>query len=509
MKRQLFLTTAVLVGALCMAFALLQASQLWAATAVQSATPSSVSYQGYLTDSSGVPYSGTVAIEARIYDADTGGMLYWQEVQTNVGVESGYFALSLGAVTPLTSSVFSGTPRYLEIGVNTDNNGSGPFTTLPRQKFESVPYAHWSTYAVTGTHALTATYAIDAMSALSSTYALTSTYAMTADYAAGAPWSGLTGVPAGFADGSDDGASYKYVVVVAKEGGHYTSVVSALNSITPTASSPYLVWVAPGTYTETGLVEVRGYVHLKGAGPNVTKVTSTRSNTVQNSDAATVRLYDQGRISDLYIGNSGTSSTYAIGVWMADDVTRETVMDNIHIEVNGSGGVAHYAVYASDAEPTIKRSHLHARGAASINGAYGSVNSTGGGFPQALIEDSVLLGAEDSLINCTDNTGTGYAMQMVESSPIVRDSYLCGGQRAVVSGVNGNPRFHGSIVRVSSTNGAYLVESTGGGIVSFGTSQLSYVSGAQTGLHTGAGNAPRCAQSYNGGTFAELNTNCQ
>ncbi|MCB0112614.1 MAG: hypothetical protein KDD84_00920 [Caldilineaceae bacterium] len=533
MKRQLLLVTAVLVGALCMAAVLLKAPQLWAATAAQSAVPGTVSYQGYMTDASGVPYSGTVAIEAKIYDADTGGVLYWQEVQSGVVVDNGYFAMSLGAVTPLSASIFGGAPRYLEIGVNTDNVGSGPFTTLPRQKFESVPYAHWATYAVTGTHALTATYAVDAKAAISSTYATTATYAMTsgyamtatdavsatnavtasyamtAGYAVNAPWSGLSDVPAGFADGSDDGSSYKYVVVVAKEGGHYTSVVAALNSITPTASSPYLVWVAPGTYTETALVEVKGYVHLQGAGPNVTKITSTRSSTVQNTDSSTVRLYDQGRISDLYIGNSGTSSTYGIGVWMADDVTRDTVIDNTHIEVNGSGGTGHYAVYASDAEPTIKRSHLHARGASLVNAAYGSVNSAGGGFPQALIEDSVLLGAEDSLINCTDNTGTGYAMQMIESSPIVRDSYLCGGYRAIFSGINGNPIFHGSIARVSSTFGSYLVESTASGIVSFGTSQLSYFASAQTGLHTGAGNAPRCAQSYDFGTFTELGTNCQ
>src|SRR5882672_11271321 len=45
---------------------------------------------------------------------------------------------------------------------------------------------------------------------------------------------------------------YQNVIVVARSGGDFTSVQEALNSITDNSpTNRYLVWVAPGIYTET------------------------------------------------------------------------------------------------------------------------------------------------------------------------------------------------------------------------------------------------------------------
>src|SRR5438270_13821129 len=52
---------------------------------------------------------------------------------------------------------------------------------------------------------------------------------------------------------------YRNVVVVATSGGDFDSVQKALNSITDnSATNPYLVWVAPGIYTEA--VTMKQYV---------------------------------------------------------------------------------------------------------------------------------------------------------------------------------------------------------------------------------------------------------
>lgn len=167
--------------------------------------PGLISYQGYLEQGNGQPFSGSATMRFAIYAAPSGGSALWQETQAGISVGAGFFTAQLGSVTPLSAAVFEGATRYLEVTVNL---GAGE-ETLPRQRLTAVPYA------------------------------------LQAQAAASVPWSGITDVP------SDLGASYANVLVVAKSGGAYTSVAAALNSITgASADNRFLVWVAPGVYTE-------------------------------------------------------------------------------------------------------------------------------------------------------------------------------------------------------------------------------------------------------------------
>jgi hypothetical protein len=100
------------------------------------AVPRSITIQGRLTDSSGVPLpAGAKGFLFRIFNAPVGGTEIWsgedQVVQTN---SEGLWTAQVGAIVGLTDAVFSDTVRWLDIYVNA--------TQLPRVRLVTGPYAH-------------------------------------------------------------------------------------------------------------------------------------------------------------------------------------------------------------------------------------------------------------------------------------------------------------------------------------------------------------------------------
>jgi hypothetical protein len=95
--------------------------------------PALLNYQGMLRAADGVPMNGTQNITFGIYGAAIGGGAAWTETQS-VSVSSGAFSVQLGSVTPLSFSLFSSSPTYLQITV-----GSTVF--MPRRMLLTSPYA--------------------------------------------------------------------------------------------------------------------------------------------------------------------------------------------------------------------------------------------------------------------------------------------------------------------------------------------------------------------------------
>jgi hypothetical protein len=126
----------------------------------QAALGTAFTYQGKLTDG-GNPANGLYDFQFKLFDAAAGGN------QVGGAVERGDVSLSDGVFTAsldFGSDAFTGQARWLEIGVRPGSD-NGAYTTLsPRQPLTAAPYAL---------------------------------------YAAKAPWSGLSGIPAGLADGTD------------------------------------------------------------------------------------------------------------------------------------------------------------------------------------------------------------------------------------------------------------------------------------------------------------------
>ena len=122
---------------------------------------SSFTYQGYLTQGDEAA-NGPFDFRFSLYGLDSGGTVVSPDVIIeDVDVVEGLFTVLLD----FGQLAFDGDPRWLEIAVRPGNE-TGDYTTLnPRQALTATPYAL---------------------------------------HAAGAEWTGLVGVPAGFADGVDN-----------------------------------------------------------------------------------------------------------------------------------------------------------------------------------------------------------------------------------------------------------------------------------------------------------------
>lgn len=93
--------------------------------------PHLLNYQGRLTDSAGAPLNGSYQITFRIYDAESGGNLLWEEAQSVV-ISQGVFAVLLGSVVNLNLAF--DIPYFLEIKVGSE-------VMSPRQRITSSGYA--------------------------------------------------------------------------------------------------------------------------------------------------------------------------------------------------------------------------------------------------------------------------------------------------------------------------------------------------------------------------------
>ncbi len=163
-------------------------SLLAGAGATRAAAPAGTAftYQGWLSQA-GTPVTGTCDAEFRLYDLAEGGARLGEPITHTLTVDAGYFNVSLDfGQTPWT-----GEARWLEVAVRCPA-GAGLFEPLaPRQALTPTPYAL---------------------------------------QAASAPWSGLTGIPAGFADGVDERGEYTAGAGLRLQGAEFSVDTAAIQT---------------------------------------------------------------------------------------------------------------------------------------------------------------------------------------------------------------------------------------------------------------------------------------
>jgi hypothetical protein len=198
------------------------------------------------------------------------------------------------------------------------------------------------------------------------------------------------------------GSPYHNVVVVAKSGGDFNAIQKALDTIIDnSAANPYLVWVAPGIYTET--VTMKPYVDIQGAGEGVTKITYTGG---QSPDIATVRSWvNNAELRNLTVENTGANA-YATAIW-----TYGASPSFLHVTATASGGnTGNYAFHNSNgSSPTLKNVTATAFGGSTNYG----INDVGAS-PNLI----------DTVVTATGGSYVNYAMYNFQSSPTIRNSKL-------------------------------------------------------------------------------------
>jgi hypothetical protein len=97
---------------------------------LESVVGQSIGYQGYLTDNTGSPLTGTYPMRFELYEAASGGGPLYNSGAMNVTVNEGLFNVSLN----VPHSVVDGKSLWLAIIVNNE-------TLSPRQEIRPAPYA--------------------------------------------------------------------------------------------------------------------------------------------------------------------------------------------------------------------------------------------------------------------------------------------------------------------------------------------------------------------------------
>jgi pectin methylesterase-like acyl-CoA thioesterase len=131
---------------------------------------------------------------------------------------------------------------------------------------------------------------------------------------------------------------------VAKSGGDFTTITAALNSIADaSASNRYLVWVAPGVYTET--VTMKPFVDIEGAGELTTKITFSGS---ASATAGTLLGANNAELRFLTVENTG-GTAWAVAIFNSGTAPRLT-----HVTASASGGTNNIGVYNyASSSPTM------------------------------------------------------------------------------------------------------------------------------------------------------------
>jgi hypothetical protein len=183
----------------------------------------------------------------------------------------------------------------------------------------------------------------------------------------------------------DPGPRPVSVLWVAQSGGDYPTVSAALAAIGTTllasdATHPYLIKVAPGSYTEPGSLVLKDRVDIEGSGQDVTTITcACGSNTPPWVDASSAVLQVVGAgvhvgVRGLTIATTGSGLHYSTGIETRSTNPGDVTLDALTVTATGAT-YNNFGIFSGSSSPTITNVTAAATGAGSI-GVYNTESSS-------------------------------------------------------------------------------------------------------------------------------------
>jgi hypothetical protein len=380
------LGTAARVAAAALAF-LLMAGLALAQEPQSAPLGTAFTYQGQLKVSD-APYTGTCDVKFGLYDALTGGTQVGILTKTAMPVAEGLFTVQLDYGT----GKFEGDARWLEMSVRCPS-GSGTYQILsPRQALTAAPYALHSK---------------------------------------GAPWSGLSGVPAGFADGTDNDTTYSAGTGLTLSGTTFSANTTYLQrrvSGSCTTGSAIRVVNADGTVT-CQAVSGGGWSLTGNAGTtpgtNYLGTSDSEALEIKVNAARVLRFEPNASSPNLvggYSGNWLTSGVYGATIGGGGEASYlNRVTDNLSTVGGGANN------QAGDNTGTVADANYATVGGGISNNASGPHSTVGGGWSNIAGDISATVGGGYS------NEAGAYCATVGGG-----DDNSAGGSRSTVGGGWGN-----------------------------------------------------------------------
>jgi pectin methylesterase-like acyl-CoA thioesterase len=246
------------------------------------------------------------------------------------------------------------------------------------------------------------------------------------------------------------------VIRVAPSGGDFTRISDALASITDaSALNPYVIMIAPGTYTET--VTMKQYVDIEGAGELMTKITQVGSGL---EDTGTILGASNAELRFLTVENTGNND-FATAIYNSSASPRLT-----HITAMASGGGAaggNRGIRNVLSSPILNNTTVLASGGA--GDAVGIVN-----WQSSPTINNSIIGATDG----TSNWGMYYSGVSGTSTVLVNNSQIIGSTSTIRSSTGFTTK-----ISISQLSGGALSFS-GGTVICIGVYDENYASAGYT-----------------------------
>jgi hypothetical protein len=190
------------------------------------------------------------------------------------------------------------------------------------------------------------------------------------------------------------------------EGGDYSTITQALDSITDNSSlNLYVIKVGPGTYVEQ--VSMKEYVDIRGSGKSATIIQAGGSSTIEAG--ATIIGANNASICNLTV-KSDSSAEKAVGIY---NNNASPIIDNIIIESNSSHTSAYvYGIYNNSSNSTISNVQITSNstgGSANVYGIYNNSSNAIISYVQIESDTSGML---------------SYGVFNESSSPLVKHSFI-------------------------------------------------------------------------------------